>query len=225
MSMYGFITVPALDQPQAEALGDVITDWVYPWLKEHPRVRTIGAMFQRDLTVLIDEYSDLDTKQARSLAREICYWTNVWLPSAELGYADMEFGSEWRHSLMRYLALPTEQRAAWHARDKDWKMRNVHFDVGDGVFQQDRPDFPRDVTGVAVRGPAYDSLGNSKVIAFVTCSWEQADDVVSLIKERIPDYFDAHAVICDIAETGADDGIPVYAGITAYLDHRAEEDA
>jgi hypothetical protein len=163
--------------------------------------------------------------QLAAMADQIFEFNQTWYQAAELGTADTEGGSEWRHALVEFLfVLTDEERTAWIAKPLDWRLHNIHFDARYGErFQQDRPDFPRDVTGVAVRGPAYDSLGNSNVVAFVSCSWEQAEDAVTLIKERVPDGFDAHTVIGDIAANA--DEVPVYAGITAYLDHLAEDDA
>ena len=67
-----------------------------------------------------------------------------------------------------------------------------------------------------MRGPRYDSLGNTHLIALVTVPWEQADDAVTLIKERIPDGCDAHTVIGEFATTT--DDVPVFDGLTQYLD-------
>lgn len=121
-------TAPTFTWELAEPLGDAITDWTWTWSGAHPRAGA-GAMFQRDLTVVIDEHTDdsVSTKQARDLARRVNCWLRVWMLAEEKGYVDTEFGMEWRHSLQRFLMLTNEERSDWFLQDWERKQHTVHL--------------------------------------------------------------------------------------------------
>lgn len=110
---------------QADVLGDIITDWTWTWASDHPR-SGLDA-WQRDLITVIDSYTDLTEPETTHLARQITGWARVWRQAADDGYADLDFGMEWRHSLQRYLAVSTDARYAWMAQPMETKLQSVHI--------------------------------------------------------------------------------------------------
>ena len=111
-------------------LGDLITDWTWKWEEQHPRAKPTLKLWMTDLQRVIDANSDLTNIQAWVLARDITAWARVWHVAADKGYADMDFAGEWRHSLMRYLALTDEQRQQWLAQPYNTKLEDVHIAGG-----------------------------------------------------------------------------------------------
>jgi len=79
--------------------------------------------------------------EREKLADQIADWALVWEVAAARSMADSSHGMEWRHALGRWLAMSDAERTEWLARSRGWRMRNVHFDVGDPILQQDQPEW------------------------------------------------------------------------------------
>jgi hypothetical protein len=92
-----------------------------------------------------DEEREERVAWAEKLGDQITDWATAWDAAAAAGLADSPHCMEWRHSLMRFLAMDDQRREAWSERHWAWRIRNVHHDVDEGsgttIFQQDQPDW------------------------------------------------------------------------------------